>query len=350
MILVTGGCGFIGSNFLRMWSAEANEPVVNLDLLTYCGRRENVQDLERPGAFEFRQGDIGDAERVAQLFTEYRPRALIHFAAESHVDRSIRNALPFVRTNVLGTQVLLEEALKYWRGLSDARRGEFRFLHVSTDEVYGSLGPTDRAFTEESPLRPSSPYAASKAGADHLVAAYGRTHGLPVIITNCSNNYGRYQYPEKLIPLTILRLSKREKIPVYGDGSNIRDWLHVQDHCRALMLALEKGRPGQTYNIGARAERRNIDIVKDLCGLAADLHHGVSADYEALVEFVADRPGHDFRYAIDPGKIERELGWRPMIGFAEGLRDTFSWYTGNPEWIRAVAARSYDQWIQTQYG
>ncbi|HYD57322.1 MAG TPA: dTDP-glucose 4,6-dehydratase [Burkholderiales bacterium] len=325
MLLVTGGAGFIGSNFVLSTIAETGEPIVNLDKLTYAGRRENLASLEGRREHLFVHGDICDRALVRRLLETHRPRAMVHFAAESHVDRSIAGPADFVQTNVVGTWSLLEEARQYW----EKDRPPFRFLHVSTDEVYGSLGPSDPPFTEASPYAPNSPYAASKASSDHLVRAYHHTYGLPTITTNCSNNYGPYQFPEKLIPLMIRNAAAGKPLPVYGDGANVRDWLYVPDHCEALRLVLEKGRIGETYNVGGNAERRNIDVVKQICALL-DEYKPCATPYASLISFVTDRPGHDRRYAIDSSKIGRELGWRAKESFESGLRKTVRWHLENP--------------------
>lgn len=323
MLLVTGGAGFIGSNFVLSTIAETGEPIVTLDKLTYAGRLENLAGLRGRKEHVFVQGDICDRPLVRRLLETHRPRAIVHFAAESHVDRSIAGPAEFVQTNVVGTWSLLEEARAYWKG-----DPAFRFLHVSTDEVYGSLGPSDPPATEASAYAPNSPYAASKAAADHLVRAYHRTYGLPTLTTNCSNNYGPHQFPEKLIPLMIHNALAGRPLPVYGDGANVRDWLYVPDHCEALRLVLEKGRVGETYNIGGNAERRNIDVVKRICALLDELRPRPGG-YEALITFVEDRPGHDRRYALDSGKIRRELGWQARESFETGLRKTVQWYLDN---------------------
>ena len=326
MLLVTGGAGFIGSNLVLHILAATGEPVVNLDKLTYAGNPDNLDALRGDARHTFVQGDICDRALVRRLLAEHRPRAILHLAAESHVDRSIEGPAEFVQTNVVGTFALLEEARAYWSGLDAPERAAFRFLHVSTDEVYGSLGPGDPAFSETTPYAPNSPYSASKAGSDHLVRAYWHTYGLPVLTTNCSNNYGPHQFPEKLIPLMIHHALAGKPLPVYGDGLNVRDWLYVIDHCAALLAVLERGRPGEVYNIGGGAERRNIDLVKTLCALLDEAQPRTGGSYAALISFVKDRPGHDRRYAIDSGKIERELGWRPRESFESGLKKTVRWY------------------------
>ena len=338
MLLVTGGAGFIGANFVLDWLARSDEPLVNLDQLTYAGNLRNLAALEGDARHRWVRGDICERALVRRLLAEHRPRALVHFAAESHVDRSIEGPAEFVQTNVVGTFSLLEEAHAHWAALPGAERAVFRFLHISIDEVYGSLGPSDPAFTEETPYAPNSPYAASKAAADHLVRAYQHTYGLPTLTTNCSNNYGPFQYPEKLIPLAIRSALEGKPLPVYGDGLNVRDWLYVADHCAALRRVLEAGRTGETYNIGGRSERANIEVVKALCALLDDLRPRQGARYEALIEFVKDRPGHDRRYAMDTSKIERELGWRPKESFETGLAKTVRWYLENRAWVDDAAS------------
>jgi len=326
MLLVTGGAGFIGSNFVLAAVAQAGEPVVNLDKLTYAGSLRNLDALRGDARHSFVQGDIADRALLRKLLEHHRPRAIVHLAAESHVDRSIEGPAQFVQTNVVGTFCLLEEARAYWMQLAAPERAAFRFLQVSTDEVYGSLGPGDPAFTEETPYAPNSPYSASKASADHLVRAYHHTYGLPTLITNCSNNYGPHQFPEKLIPLMIHHALAGKPLPVYGDGLNVRDWLYVEDHCSALREVLARGRPGEVYNVGGGAEMKNIDLVKMLCALLDDAKPRTGGSYASLITFVKDRPGHDRRYAIDAGKIRRELGWRAQESFESGLRKTVRWY------------------------
>jgi len=326
MLLVTGGAGFIGSNFVLAAVAQAGEPVVNLDKLTYAGSLRNLDALRGDARHSFVQGDIADRALLRKLLERHRPRAILHLAAESHVDRSIEGPAQFVQTNVVGTFCLLEEARAYWMQLAAPERAAFRFLHVSTDEVYGSLGPGDPAFTEETPYAPNSPYSASKASADHLVRAYHHTYGLPTLITNCSNNYGPHQFPEKLIPLMIHHALAGKPLPVYGDGLNVRDWLYVEDHCSALREVLARGQPGAVYNVGGSAEMKNIDLVKMLCALLDDAKPRTGGSYASLITFVKDRPGHDRRYAIDAGKIRRELGWRAQESFESGLRKTVRWY------------------------
>jgi len=350
MILVTGGAGFIGSNFVLDWLREHDEPIVNLDKLTYAGNLSNLATLAPDVRHRFVRADIGDRETVRKLLDDHRPRAVIHFAAESHVDRSIHGPGEFISTNLDGTFALLEEVRAYYGRLDAVQRDAFRFLHVSTDEVYGSLTLDAPAFTEESPYRPNSPYSASKAGSDHLVRAYHHTYGLPTLITNCSNNYGPYQFPEKLIPLMIHNALKGLPLPVYGDGSNVRDWLFVSDHCEAIRMVLGRGRPGETYNIGGSSERSNIEVVRTLCSILDELVPRAGSErYDALITFVKDRPGHDFRYAIDAGKIEQELGWRPRQTFSGGLQKTVDWYLANAEWVAAVADGRYREWLDTQY-
>ena len=326
MLLITGGAGFIGSNLVLQTIAATGEPVLNLDKLTYAGNRDNLEGLRGDARHVFVQGDICDRALLRRLLAEHRPRALLHLAAESHVDRSIEGPAEFVQTNVVGTFALLEEARAYWSGLAAPERAAFRFLHVSTDEVYGSLGPGDPAFSEATPYAPNSPYSATKAAADHLVRAYWHTYGLPTLTTNCSNNYGPYQFPEKLIPLMIHHALAGKPLPVYGDGQNVRDWLYVLDHCAALRTVLERGRPGEVYNIGGGEEMKNIDLVKLVCALLDDARPRTGGSYAALISFVQDRPGHDRRYAIDSRKIQRELGWRPQESFASGLKKTVRWY------------------------
>jgi len=329
MLLVTGGAGFIGANFVVSTIAETGEELVNLDKLTYAGNLRNLNVLRDDARHRFVQGDICERERVRNLLATHRPRAIVHFAAESHVDRSIAGPAEFVQTNVVGTWALLEEARAYWE--ARGRDAAFRFLHVSTDEVYGSLGPHDPAFTEETPYAPNSPYAASKAAADHMVRAYHHTYGLPTLTTNCSNNYGPRQFPEKLIPLVIRNALAGEPLPVYGDGKNVRDWLYVADHCDAVRLVLEKGRIGETYNIGGENERANIDVVKTICALLDGLHPRSAGSYASLIRYVTDRPGHDRRYAMNIAKIRRELGWQPRESFETGMEKTVRWYIDNVE-------------------
>ena len=348
-ILVTGGAGFIGSNFILQRMQESSLSFTNLDKLTYAGNLENLNAIADDRRYGFVQGDIADRKLVSQILGEHKPRAIVHFAAESHVDRSIRGPEDFIRTNVNGTFALLEEARSYWSGLPEEHRSRFRFLHVSTDEVYGSLGPNDPPFSETTPYSPNSPYAASKAASDHLVRAYGHTYGLPTLTTNCSNNYGRFQFPEKLIPLMILNARDGKPLPVYGDGKNVRDWLYVEDHCEAIRTVLEKGRPGETYNIGGWNEKSNIEIVETICDLVDEMAPGKAPSRRSLITYVKDRPGHDRRYAMDAGKIERELGWKPKETLESGLRKTVRWYLENHDWVAAVTTGSYRQWIATHY-
>ena len=350
MILVTGGAGFIGSNFVLDWLAQSDEPVINLDALTYAGNLANLASLQGDPRHVFVQGDIGDRALVDQLLAEYRPRAIVHFAAESHVDRSIHGPGAFLKTNIEGTYTLLEAARAYWSHLQGTERETFRFHHVSTDEVYGSLGPDDAPFTEDHPYQPNSPYSASKAASDHLVRAWHHTYGLPVVTTHCSNNYGPYHFPEKLIPLAIVNALAGKPLPLYGDGLNVRDWLYVKDHCAALRLVLERGRVGQTYNIGGWNEKTNLEIVRTICRLLDELRPDAAGPHERLITFVADRPGHDRRYAIDASKVERELGWRPAETFETGIRKTVQWYLDHPEWVAQVQSGAYREWIATQYG
>lgn len=342
-ILVTGGAGFIGSCFVRQCIAEQSVCIVNLDKLTYAGNLDSLQAVEADPRYVFVHGDIADRVTVERVFAEHKPAAVVHFAAESHVDRSIDGPEAFVRTNVQGTFQLLDAARRYLAELPPTRKAAFRFLHVSTDEVYGSLGKNGR-FTETSPYDPSSPYSASKAAADHLARAYHRTFGLPVLVTNCSNNYGPYQFPEKLIPLMILNALEGKPLPVYGDGGNVRDWLYVEDHCRALWRVLMAGQPGQTYNIGGNCEQQNLDVVRTICQTVDTLRPGLPhSPCASLISFVTDRPGHDRRYAIDAGKISRELGWQPAHEFSSGIRRTVQWYLDNPQWVQRVASGAYQR-------
>ena len=349
MILVTGGAGFIGSNFVLEWLAAEKAPVVNLDKLTYAGNLDNLAGAKDNPRHRFVKGDICDRALVGGLLREHKPQAVVHFAAESHVDRSIHGPADFVQTNVVGTFGLLEEVRNYWSGLKQPEKNRFRFLHVSTDEVYGTLGPKDPAFAETTPYAPNSPYAASKAASDHLARSYHHTYGLPIVTTNCSNNYGPRQFPEKLIPLMVVNAVKRKPLPVYGDGKNVRDWLYVSDHCAAVRLALERGRPGETYNIGGNAEKTNLDIVKTACAILDQLRPD-GAPHEKLITFVEDRPGHDRRYAIDAGKIRRELGWAPRERFDTGLRKTVEWYLDHMKWVDNVTSGEYRNWIDLNYG
>jgi dTDP-glucose 4,6-dehydratase len=348
--LVTGGAGFIGANFVLDWLDSQDEPILNLDKLTYAGNRASLARTQGNPRHRFVRGDVGDRTLVASLLQEHRPRAVVNFAAESHVDRSIHGPEDFIQTNVVGTFHLLQVARAYWDGLPADQRHGFRFLHVSTDEVYGSLGPDDPAFSETTPYAPNSPYSASKAASDHLIRAYHHTYGLPTLTTNCSNNYGPFQFPEKLIPLMILNATAGRPLPVYGDGRNVRDWLYVGDHCRAIRAVLAHGRPGETYNVGGRSERANLDVVQSICRLLDELHPGSPVrPHEQLISFVKDRPGHDRRYAIDSGKIERELGWRPAESFESGLRKTVSWYLDNQAWVRSVTSGEYRKWMDLNY-
>jgi dTDP-glucose 4,6-dehydratase len=350
MILVTGGAGFIGSNFVLDWLAQSDEGVVNLDALTYAGNRRNLASLDGDPRHVFVRADITERETLDRLLAEHRPRAVVHFAAESHVDRSIHGPGAFIKTNVEGTFNLLEAARSHWSGLAGAERETFRFLHVSTDEVYGSLAPTAPAFTEDHPFEPNSPYSASKAASDHLVRAWHHTYGLPVVTTNCSNNYGPYHFPEKLIPLMIVNALAGKPLPVYGDGQQIRDWLYVGDHCSAIRTVLAGGRLGETYNVGGWNEKPNLDIVRTICALLDELAPAADGQsYSRLITFVTDRPGHDRRYAIDARKIERELGWRPAETFESGIRKTVSWYLAHPEWVAEVQSGAYRQWVDTNY-
>jgi dTDP-glucose 4,6-dehydratase len=350
MILVTGGAGFIGANFVLDWLRDSNEPVVNVDKLTYAGNAETLAPLEGDERHVFARGDICDRATLDALFTTHRPRAVLHFAAESHVDRSIHGPGEFVQTNVVGTFTLLEAARAYWNTLRGGEKDAFRFLHVSTDEVFGSLGATDAAFNEQTPYAPNSPYSASKAASDHLVRAYHHTYGLPTLTTNCSNNYGPYQFPEKLIPLTIINALAGKPLPVYGDGKNVRDWLYVGDHCSAIRTVLQKGALGETYNIGGWNEKANIDVVHALCAFLDEMQPSASgASYAAQIEFVKDRPGHDRRYAINAMRIERELGWKPAETFETGIRKTVRWYLDHPHWVSGVTSGSYRNWIETHY-
>ncbi|MFO1251324.1 MAG: dTDP-glucose 4,6-dehydratase [Inhella sp.] len=348
-ILVTGGAGFIGSNFVLDWLAQSHEKVVTLDALTYAGNRENLASLKGDERHHFVHGDIGDRALLDQLLATHQPRAILHFAAESHVDRSIHGPGAFIKTNVEGTFTLLEAARAYWSGLNEDIKGDFRFLHVSTDEVYGSLQPGAPAFTETHPYEPNSPYSASKAASDHLVRAWHHTYGLPVLTTNCSNNYGPFHFPEKLIPLMIVNALAGKPLPVYGDGQQIRDWLYVKDHCSAIRTVLAQGRLGETYNVGGWNEKANIDIVKTVCALLDELRPSSEGPYARLITYVKDRPGHDRRYAIDARKIERELGWRPAETFETGIRKTVQWYLDHPDWVARVQSGAYRDWMEKQY-
>ncbi len=350
MILVTGGAGFIGANFVLDWLAQSDEPVVNLDKLTYAGNRENLASLAGDARHLFVQGDIGDAALIERLLAEHRPRAVINFAAESHVDRSIHGPGEFIQTNVVGTFRLLDAVRGYWAALPADEKAAFRFLHVSTDEVYGSLSPTDPAFAETNRYEPNSPYSASKAASDHLVRAWHHTYGLPVLTTNCSNNYGPYHFPEKLIPLMIVNALAGKPLPVYGDGMQIRDWLYVKDHCSAIRRVLEAGRVGETYNVGGWNEKPNLEIVQTVCALLDELRPRADGQpYARQIRYVTDRPGHDRRYAIDARKLERELGWKPAETFETGIRKTVQWYLDNPEWVANVQSGAYREWVSQQY-
>ncbi|MFZ0298624.1 MAG: dTDP-glucose 4,6-dehydratase [Candidatus Sulfotelmatobacter sp.] len=348
-ILVTGGAGFIGSNFILQRMERDSASIVNLDKLTYAGNLHNLDAVSNEPRYEFVHGDVADRSLVRGLLGSSRPRAIVHFAAESHVDRSIRGPDDFIRTNVDGTFALLEEVRAYWGGLEGREKVDFRFLHVSTDEVYGSLGPDDAPFSEITAYAPNSPYAASKAASDHFVRAYHHTYGLPVLTTNCSNNYGRFQFPEKLIPLVILNARDGKPLPVYGDGQNVRDWLYVEDHCEAIAQVLARGRVGQTYNVGGWNEKRNIEIVETICDIVDEMAGSRGTPRRGLITFVKDRPGHDRRYAMDATKIERELGWRPLETFQSGIRKTVQWYLENEDWVRDVTSGGYRKWIETHY-
>jgi dTDP-glucose 4,6-dehydratase len=350
-ILVTGGAGFIGSNFVHAWLAQHDEVLVNLDKLTYAGNLRNLHALAGDSRHHFVQGDIGDTTLVSQLLATHQPRAVLHFAAESHVDRSIHGPMDFIQTNVVGTFQLLESVRAYWSGLDDQSRQAFRFLHVSTDEVYGSLAQAAPAFSETHPYEPNSPYSASKAASDHLVRAWHHTYGLPVLTTNCSNNYGPYHFPEKLIPLVIHNALAGKPLPIYGDGQQVRDWLYVEDHCKAIMRVLKDGRLGETYNVGGWNEKPNIEVVRTLCALLDELQPRADGQsYATQMTFVKDRPGHDRRYAIDARKLERELGWRPEETFETGLRKTVQWYLRHGDWVEEVTSGSYRAWIGQNYG
>ncbi|MBP5987511.1 MAG: dTDP-glucose 4,6-dehydratase [Azonexus sp.] len=350
-ILVTGGAGFIGSNFVLDWLAQSDEPVINLDALTYAGNLENLAALDGDSRHVFVKGDIGDFELVSRLLAEYQPRAVVNFAAESHVDRSIHGPEDFIQTNIVGTFRLLEAVRECYGRLEKTAKNEFRFLHVSTDEVYGSLEADASAFSETHRYEPNSPYSASKAASDHLVRAYHHTYGLPVLTTNCSNNYGPYHFPEKLIPLVIHNALAGKPLPIYGDGQQIRDWLYVKDHCSAIRRVLESGRLGETYNVGGWNEKANLDVVRTLCAILDELSPRADGQsYAAQITFVADRPGHDRRYAIDAGKIERELGWKPAETFETGIRKTVQWYLDHQEWVSNVTSGAYQNWVGQNYG
>jgi len=350
MILVTGGAGFIGANFVLDWLSASDEPVLNLDKLTYAGNPENLAALQGDARHVFVQGDIGDAALLPQLLAHHQPRAVVNFAAESHVDRSIHGPGEFIETNIVGTFRLLESVRGYWHGLSAEAQSQFRFLHVSTDEVYGSLAPQDPAFTELHQYEPNSPYSASKAASDHLVRAWHHTYGLPVVTTNCSNNYGPLHFPEKLIPLMIVNALAGKPLPVYGDGMQVRDWLYVKDHCSAIRRVLEGGRLGETYNVGGWNEKPNIDIVNTVCALLDELRpRADGASYSTQISYVKDRPGHDRRYAIDARKLEKDLGWKPAETFETGIRKTVAWYLENTEWVAHVQSGAYRDWVSKQY-
>ena len=349
-ILVTGGAGFSGSNFVLDWLANPHaEPVVNLDKLTYAGNLANLEAVQNDTRHHFVQGDIGDVVLIEKLLREHPIRAVVNFAAESHVDRSIHGPGEFIHTNVVGTFHLLESVRAYWTNLAEPQKASFRFLHVSTDEVYGSLSPTDPAFSETNPYEPNSPYSASKAASDHLVRAWHHTYGLPVLTTNCSNNYGPYHFPEKLIPLVILNALNGKPLPIYGDGQQVRDWLYVKDHCSAIRRVLEAGRLGETYNVGGWNEKANLEVVKIICSILDGLRPKPSGQYADQITFVTDRPGHDRRYAIDASKLERELGWKPAETFESGIAKTVQWYLEHPEWIAGVVSGNYRDWLKKQY-
>ncbi len=354
MILVTGGAGFIGANFVLDWLAQSDEPVINLDVLSYAGNCENLASLSGDERHIFVQGDIADSALVDSLLAQYQPRTIINFAAESHVDRSIHGPEDFIQTNIVGTFRLLEAVRAYWNNLQDEAKQNFRFLHVSTDEVYGSLAKDDPAFTETHRYEPNSPYSASKAASDHLVRAYHHTYALPVLTTNCSNNYGPFHFPEKLIPLMIVNALAGKPLPVYGDGQQIRDWLYVKDHCSAIRRVLEAGKVGEVYNIGGWNEKPNIDIVHTVCGILDELRplsntQSPLSSYRNLITYVTDRPGHDRRYAIDASKIERELGWKPAETFDTGIRKTVQWYLENQDWVANVQSGTYREWVEKNY-
>lgn len=349
-IIVTGGAGFIGSNFVLDWFQESSEPVLTLDKLTYAGNPENLASLKDNAAHKLVQGDIGDFELVSRLLAEHKPRAVLNFAAESHVDRSIHGPGEFIQTNIVGTFHLLEAVRAYWNGLPEDERNAFRFLHVSTDEVYGSLEKDDPAFSETNRYEPNSPYSASKAASDHLVRAYHHTYGLPVLTTNCSNNYGPYHFPEKLIPLVIHNALAGKPLPIYGDGQQIRDWLYVKDHCAAIRRVLANGQLGETYNVGGWNEKANLDVVHTLCALLDELSPRADGQpYKNQITFVKDRPGHDQRYAIDASRLERELGWKPAETFDSGIRKTVQWYLANQDWVANITSGAYRDWVKTQY-
>ena len=349
-IIVTGAAGFIGSNFVLNWLANKNEKIIALDKLTYAGNLENLKSLDNHPCYIFVHGDIGDSELVAKLLKENQPRAIVNFAAESHVDRSIHGPDAFMQTNIIGTYRLLEEVRSYFTTLSEVEKNHFRFLHVSTDEVYGSLNKSDPAFKEINQYQPNSPYSASKAASDHLVRSWNHTYGLPVLTTNCSNNYGPFHFPEKLIPLCILKAIQGQKLPIYGDGQQIRDWLYVIDHCKGIITVLEKGIIGETYNIGGWNEKTNLEVVNALCDLLDEMKpRKDKISYKEQITFVKDRPGHDKRYAIDATKISKELGWKPEENFESGLRKTVKWYLENMEWIKNIQSGDYKKWLEKNY-
>ncbi|MDF0605109.1 dTDP-glucose 4,6-dehydratase [Neisseriaceae bacterium TC5R-5] len=349
-ILVTGGAGFIGSNFVLDWLAQSDETLINLDALTYAGNLDTLKSLQNNPNHIFVQGDIGDAPLISQLLTQYQPRAVVNFAAESHVDRSIHGPTDFIQTNIVGTFQLLENTRRYWEALPTEQKSAFRLLHVSTDEVYGSLANDAAPFTEQHPYEPNSPYSASKAASDHLVRAWHHTYGLPVLTTNCSNNYGPYHFPEKLIPLVILNALAGKPLPIYGDGLQIRDWLYVKDHCSAIRRVLAAGRLGETYNIGGWNEKPNIEVVQTICSILDELKPKADgSSYAAQISYITDRPGHDRRYAIDARKIERELGWKPDETFSSGIRKTILWYLENQAWVANVSSGAYRDWVNKQY-
>ena len=348
--LVTGGAGFIGSNFVLQQRHVRSARIINLDKLTYAGNVHNLTDLHSDADYIFKKGDIADRPLVSSLLSQFRPEAVIHFAAESHVDRSIHSPETFIETNVMGTFRLLDEVRRYWEGLPKKEKEDFRFLHISTDEVYGSLGPNDPAFTETTPYSPNSPYSASKAASDHLVRAYHETYGLPILLTNCSNNYGPLQFPEKFIPLLILNAVQGKALPIYGDGQNIRDWLYVTDHCEAVRLVLERGSIGASYNIGGLCEMTNLQVVSHVCAILDEiLPDSRFTPHASLISFVPDRPGHDRRYAMDITKIKRELGWTPKESFHSGLNQTVLWYLDHPQWVKSVTSGAYREWVEQHY-
>lgn len=350
VLLVTGGSGFIGTNFIYQWFQEETSFIVNIDKLTYAGNKENIPEKKYEERYAFHQGDICDRQFLNELFSRYKPRALINFAAETHVDRSLHTPDPFIQTNIMGTYHLLEESLSYWKTLSHENQKLFRFHHISTDEVYGSLTKSDAPFTENHPYCPTSPYSASKASSDHLVNSFHHSFGLPTVITNCSNNYGPYQHPEKLIPLTLLNALQGKPIPIYGEGKNERNWLFVNDHCQALRLALSKATAGSTYNIGDSHSRENLEVVQIICDTLDQLFpQSKNTPHSSLISHVKDRPGHDFRYDIDSSKIERELNWKPSVHFEEGIQTTIHWYLNHQEWLTSLTNEEFHQWIKTHY-